>query len=253
MIEIGSQKLFHDSWKKILPTIPDGSVDLLLTDPPYAITPIAWDKPVDWAAFWAEAHRVCKPTAQMIFFASGKFVPVLLNSNLRDFRYELIWEKTMAVGFLDANRRPMRAHEQILVFCRTGRGSVYNPQKTVGKPHKTGGLSHKPVHYSGANKPTKEVTTNLYHPRSVLKYSNVVKGKSLHPTAKPLELIEWLIRSYSNPKATVLDPFSGSFTTLAGCALTNRSGIGIERDENYFAVGIERLRQIEANDDSAKL
>lgn len=246
MFEIGGQKLINGDWKEEIAKIPDNSVDLLLSDPPYNTTQIEWDKPIDWDYFWLETKRVCKINAVIALFASGKFVPILLNSNLKDFRYELIWEKTLAVGFLDANRRPLRAHEQILIFCQKPRASTYNPQKVEGKKHKTGGLAHRPVHYGGVNRETPEVVTNLYHPRSVLKYSNVVIGKSLHPTRKPLELVKWLVESYSNVGDVVLDPFCGSGTTLEACMLTNRSGIGFELNPDYYETGKQQLTNLEA-------
>lgn len=244
LFELNNQKLFHDKWQNILPTISSRSVDLLLTDPPYATTGIKWDKPVDWKAFWEEINRVCKPSATMVFFASGKFVPIMINSNLANYRYELIWEKFNAVGHLDANRRPMRAHEQMLIFCQKWKSATYNPQKTVGKPHKTGGDNRKPVHYKGKTRPTEEVITNLYHPRSVLKFDSRIKGVSRHPTAKPLELVTWLVKSYSNRGDIVLDPFCGSGTTLAATLLMNRHGIGCEIGEDYFNGACEWLKKI---------
>lgn len=244
--EISNQKLLNIDWRKVMPTLPDASVDLLLTDPPYGTTNITWDKKVDWELFWDQARRVCKPLAPMILFASGKFVPELLASNPKEFRYELIWEKTMAVGFLDANRRPLQTHEQILIFTQAFKGSTYNPQKVEGKQHTTGGKGSQAPHYGGAAKRTKEVVTNLYHPRSVLKYSNAVRGKSLHPTAKPLDLVEWLVRSYSNAGDVVLDPFVGSGTTLAASLLAGRLGIGCEIDETYFNTAANRLEELES-------
>lgn len=243
---LNNQTLHHADWREFLPTLPDNSIDLLLTDPPYGTTAISWDKKVDWPLFWQHVHRVCKRNAVIILFASGKFVNELINSNPTDYRYELIWEKSLAVGFLDANRRPLRAHEQILVFTRIGfRGATYNPQKTEGKAHKTGGSGSNSPHY-GAKGSTKVVTTNLYHPRPVLKYSNQVKGKSLHPTAKPLELVEFLVRSYSNRGDTVLDPFSGSGTTLAASMIAGRCGIGCEISEDYNQTARKRLIETEA-------
>ena len=250
-VEIINQKLFLNRWQNVLPQLPDRSIDLLLTDPPYGTTNLAFDKlRVDWKAFWAEMNRVCKQGAPQVLFASGKFVPELLNSNLGNFRYELIWEKSMAVGFLDANRRPLRAHEQMLVFCQQfKKGSTYNPQFVAGKSHKRGGATKgkKAAHYSVASKDVPETQTNLYHPRSVLRFDSAVRGsKSLHPTAKPLELIKWLVNSYSNRGAVVLEPFAGSGTTLGACALTGRYGIGIELSAEYFEVAKRRLEQIEA-------
>lgn len=245
--EISNQFILNADWREVLPMLSPASVDLLLTDPPYGITPIKWDKKVDWEHFWAETKRVLKENAVMVMFASGKFVPELIASNLKDYRYELIWEKSLAVGFLDARRRPLRAHEQILVFTRKGfRASTYNPQMTKGKMHKHGGQTKKkPVHYSGADRPTPQVMTDLYYPKSVLKYSNKVRGRSLHPTAKPLELVEWLVRSYSDPGDTVLDPFFGSGTTIAATLLTGRKGIGCDISPEYFEIAKQRLTEIE--------
>lgn len=248
-MDICGQKLIHDSWQNILPTTPDRSFDLLLTDPPYNNTDLVFDQDkVDWSAFWAEANRVCKPNAIQVMFACGKFVPKLINTNPKNFRYELIWEKSISTGFLDANRRPLRAHEQMLIFSQSAKGATYNPQFVVGKPHKRGGskAGKKAAHYHGAGKEIPETETNLYHPRSVLRFDSAVRGnKSLHPTAKPLELVKWLVMSYSNRGGVVLDPFVGSGTTLAACALAGRHGIGIERDENYFNIAVQRLQQIE--------
>lgn len=242
--EIQNQTLHHADWREFLPSLPDDSVDLLLTDPPYGITAIAWDKKVEWPLFWAEVKRVCKENAVMVIFASGKFINELINSNPKDYRYELVWEKTLAVGFLDANRRPLRAHELMLIFTRHGfRSSTYNPQMVVGKPHKKGGTGSSSPHY-GQKARTPEVITDLYHPRSVLKYCNKVRGKSLHPTAKPLELVEWLVRSYSNEGDVILDPFSGSGTTLAACLINGRHGIGCELSPEYFKTAKNRLIEL---------
>lgn len=245
-LDVDNQTLHHADWREILPTIPDGSIDLLLTDPPYGTTSISWDKKVDWQLFWAEVKRVCKLNAVMVVFAAGKFVNELINSNPTDFRYELIWEKDQAVGHLDANRRPLRAHEQMLIFTRLGfRQSTYNPQKVKGKPHKIGGSKRKPVHYGAQRGGSVESITDLYHPRSVLKYSNKVRGRSLHPTAKPLELVEWLVRSYSNESDVVLDPFSGSGTTLAACMISGRRGIGCEISPAYCETIKHRLAELQ--------
>jgi DNA modification methylase len=245
--EINNQILFNNDWQNVLPKLDDNSVDLLVADPPYGITDFKWDRKVDWEVFWKEAHRICKPTAIMALFASGKFMPELMNSNLKNYRYALIWEKNMATGHLHANRRPLRAHEDLLIFSERWGGSTYNPQKIEGKPHKIGGtkLGATMGHYA---KPRliADVKTNLYHPRSVLKYSNVAKGKSLHPTAKPLELVDWIVRSYSNEGDIVLDPFSGSGTTLAACLLSGRYGRGIEISRHYYKLSSRRLIEAEA-------
>lgn len=236
--------MHNADWRDVLPTLDSGSVDLLLTDPPYGTTSIPWDTKVDWPRFWEEVKRVCKMNAVMVIFAAGKFVNELVNSNPKDYRYELIWEKDQAVGHLDANRRPLRAHEQMLIFTRLGfRNSTYNPQKVKGRPHKIGG-KRKPVHYGSQRGGSVESITDLYHPRSVLKYSNKVRGRSLHPTAKPLELVEWLLRSYSNANDIVLDPFCGSGTTLAASMIAGRRGIGCEISLDYCETIKHRLAEL---------
>lgn len=236
----GGQKLCHAKWEDVLPTLKAKSVDLLLTDPPYGITNLKWDKAIDWPRFWREAERVSKPTTPIILFSSGKFTHKLIASNARYFRYELIWEKTMPTGFLDANRRPLRVHENILIFIQRYKGSKYNPQMIKGKLHTRGQDGRIAVHYSsrGAGKQTK---SDLYYPRSILRFSNAHNGKSHHPTAKPLELIEWLIRTYSNRGGLVLDPFVGSGTTLLAAQKLGRRAIGIECEEKYCEVAAERL------------
>ncbi|MBK8810665.1 MAG: site-specific DNA-methyltransferase [Acidobacteria bacterium] len=205
---------------------------MLLTDPPYATTKLEWDQPVNWPLFWTDALRICKPKSPIVMFASGKFVNQLINTNPGHFRYELIWEKTIPVGFLDANRRPLRAHENILHFAQKFAGSQYNPQMVAGPVHTRGGKAGKrPRHYGGHNKIVDKMQTDLYHPRSVLKFAR--DPKSLHPTQKPLELMRWLVRTYSNRFDTILEPFAGSGSTLLAAALEGRRAIGIEKDRAF--------------------
>lgn len=178
----------------------------------------------------------------MVLFASGQFVVNLQNTNRSDYRYELIWEKNMPVGFLDAKRRPLRSHENILVFARRFKGSTYNPQMVEGKIHKRGSGDRKAAHYSGNTKLIPASTSNLYYPRSVLRFPNS-RAKSLHPTQKNFELMEWLVQTYSNEHDMILDPFAGSGTTLAAARKHDRRAIGIEREEKYCEIIAERLRK----------
>ncbi len=208
--EQGDIKIYHGDYREVLPTI-NTTFDLLLTDSPYATTNLAWDKPVDWEIFWREANRLCKQTAPMVLFSSGLFTITLINSNRKDFRYELIWEKPMPVGFLDANRRPLRAHENILIFARKFKGSAYNPQMVAGRLH--------------------------------MRFNNARGSKSLHPTQKPLPLVSWLTRTYSNRDDLVLDPFIGSGTTLVAAQEQGRRAVGIELEERYCEIAANRLRE----------
>ncbi|MGB8508558.1 MAG: hypothetical protein WCD76_09145, partial [Pyrinomonadaceae bacterium] len=141
-------ELYHGDYREVLPQLKTASVDLLLTDPPYATTCLPWDKAVDWMLFWQIIERLCRASSPMVLFASGLFTIKLINSNPKCFRYELIWEKNMPVGFLDAKRRPLRSHENILIFIRKFRGSIYNPQMVEGKLHKYGGTGKSAKHYS---------------------------------------------------------------------------------------------------------
>ncbi len=232
--------LYNAKYEQILPLLGPGTIDALITDPPYATTNLVWDKPVDWTAFWPQAMRLCKPNAPMVLFASGKFVYELQASNKKHFRYDLIWEKNLPVGHLDANKRPLRSHENILVFTQQFRGSTYNPQKTEGKLH-TIGKGQQAAHYGKTSGRMTERKTNLWHPRSIIRFNNSRSGKSLHPTQKPLDLMKWLVLSYSNRFDTLLDPFAGSGSTLAAAAHHGRRAIGIEQSEEYCEIIAKRL------------
>ncbi|HQU83884.1 MAG TPA: site-specific DNA-methyltransferase [Pyrinomonadaceae bacterium] len=232
--------LYNAKYEDLLPTLKPSSIDLLLTDPPYNTTNLEWDTAIDWAFFWNEAHRLCKPKSPMVLFASGQFVNKLINTNQKNYRYELIWEKNIPVGFLDANRRPLRSHENIIFFSQLYRGSTYNPQMIEGKMHERGkGGANKARHYSMPNKIIPKVKTNLYHPRSILRFSR--DKKSLHPTQKPLELMRWLVRSYSNRIDIILEPFAGSGSTLVAASLEGRKAIGCEQSEEYCEIIAKRL------------
>jgi site-specific DNA-methyltransferase (adenine-specific) len=233
--------LFNAKYEEVLPRLKPGTFDLILTDPPYGNTNLLWDETLDWKFFWSEAHRLCKPKSPMVLFACGKFVNQLINTNPKHYRYELIWEKNMAVGFLDANRRPLRSHENILIFSQLFRGSTYNPQMVEGKVHTRGSNGNRARHYSMPNKIIPKTKTNSYHPRSILRFNNRTGSKSLHPTQKPLDLMEWLVRTYSNRFDTILEPFAGSGTTVIAAARSGRRCLAIEQSEEYCEIIAKRL------------
>lgn len=219
------------------------SVDMLATDPPFATTNLEWDKPVDWKLFWPIVEQICKCYANMVLFSSGKFTHTLIATNPHHFRYELIWEKPMPVGFLSANRRPLRAHENILVFNASFKKSVYNPQFIKGKMHKISVPKDKPSHYGGHSRSVPDRWTKNYHPRSILRFSKPHGPQSLHPTQKPVELMKWLIKSYSRPRAMIADFFCGSGTTLVAAKETGRRAIGCDTSEQFCEIAAKRLRQ----------
>lgn len=233
--------LYNAKYEDVLPELKNNFFDSIISDPPYANTDIEWDKRIDWKFFWNETARITKNKSPIVLFASGKFVYELQNTNPKFFRYDLIWEKNLAVGHLTANQRPLRSHENILIFTNTlFKGSIYNPQMIIGKNHVIENKQRRFAHYGGEKKGTQRRETNLYHPKSVLRFNNS-RAKSLHPTQKPLDLMEWLIRTYSNRNDTLLEPFAGSGTTLVAAARNGRRCVGIEQSEEYCEIIAKRL------------
>ena len=234
--------------------IPDGSVDLVLVDLPYGTTQNKWDSVIDLDEMWKQLERICSDTTPKILFAQTPFDKVLGCSNLKELKYEWIWEKTTATGHLNAKKTPMKAHENILVFY--DKLPTYNPQKTSGhKPansytkHQDDGSNYgkTKVGVSGGGQ------TDRY-PRSVQVFKTDKQKVSLHPTQKPVALLEYLIKTYTQEGETVLDFTAGSMSTAIACINTNRNGIMIEKDDHYFKVGSDRVAQAlqELGDDKIK-
>ncbi len=236
---------------ELMQRIPDHTVDAIITDPPYGTTALPWDKKLDLDAWWTEAKRVIKINGIIAMFSAQPFTTDLINSNRKWFRYELIWKKSMAAGFLDANQRPMRIHENIVIFSQYFRRSndgkraatTYNPQFTLGRPYKQSGGAMRSKHYNWKGElPAKENDGRRY-PVDVLDFPNG-NHNSLHPTQKPLELVSWLVLTYTQPGELVLDPFAGSGTTLAACRQAGRRCIGMERMPDYVTTIERRLSEI---------
>ena len=226
---------------EILPTMEAGSADAVITDMPYGTTNLSWDHKVDLVKFWDLIRHILKPGGVTVAFSQQPFTTDLINSNRRWFRYELIWRKTAPVGFLDANRRPMRIHENILVFCENFRRSndgkrsamTYNPQMTIGKPYSKRGGKNRAAHYSFYGPDREVVNRTERFPVDVLDFPNR-GGPAYHPTQKPVDLLEWLVRTYTREGELVVDPFAGAGSTLVACKKTGRRGIGIDREEGYL-------------------
>lgn len=219
--------------------IPDGSIDMVLTDPPYGTTSCKWDSVIPLDEMWAELKRVIKSGGAILLMAQTPFDKVLGCSNLEYLRYELIWEKSAATGFFNANKMPLKAHENILIFYKNL--PTYNPQKTSGHVRKTAGRKEigSEVYGKGVKK-TNYDSTDRY-PRSVLKFAKDNRLNSHHPTQKPVALMEYLIKTYTNPGETVLDFTMGSGTTGVAAGNLDRVFIGIERDEKYYGTAIARI------------
>lgn len=234
-------ELHHCDCLEIMRSMPDNSVDLILTDPPYYSTNLAFDKEprIDFEYWLKECQRVLTPTGILVSFADFNLLAELRRLSPFKSTYELIWEKTLPVGFLDANSRPLRNHEYIGVFTDAFKASTYNPQKTKGEKYKKSESRIVSGHYGTKKSPAKESSGDR-HPVSVLKFSNNNNG-SLHPTQKPLDLVSWLIRTYSNENNTVLDCFMGSGTAGDACVKLKRNFIGIEKDSAYFSIAKVRI------------
>lgn len=206
---------------------------------PYSTTNCRWDTPLDLNRLWDHYGRITKPNTAILLFAQTPFDKVLGASNLDWLRYELIWEKTRPTGHLNAKKMPMKAHENILVFYN--RLPTYNPQKTSGHPRKTAVKRGDPTPLYGAQHfSALSYDSTERYPRSVLRFAPDTQKSKLHPTQKPLALIEWLVTTYSNPGAVVLDNCMGSNTTGLACRNQGRRFIGIEKDEHYFEISRRR-------------
>ena len=215
--------------------IPDGSIDLVLTDPPYGTTRNKWDTPIPLEQMWNELWRLAKYNCAVVITAQSPFDKMLGASNIETLKYEWIWRKRQGTGHLNAKKMPMKNHENILVFYRNL--PTYNPQMTVGKPYvcKSGrGSTNYGEQFSVTTKNTGE-----RYPLSVIEF-DYCKDK-LHPTQKPVALMEYLIKTYTNECETVLDFTMGSGTTGVACKTLNRNFIGIEIDETYFNIAQQRI------------
>ena len=226
---------------EVMRGIADGSVDAIITDPPYYSTNLHFDKSdrIDFDLWLKECQRILKPTGILIAFADFNLLADLRQKSPFKSTYELIWEKTMPQGVLDANCRPLRNHEFIGIFTDAFKASTYNPQKWdsgIKQETKGGG---KQAHYGGRER-TAYKSDGERHPLSVLKFSNGNNG-SLHPTQKPLDLVSWLMRTYSNEGDLIFDPFMGSGTTGHAASLLNRRFIGCELDNAYYSIAKARI------------
>ena len=247
--EMEDVKLYQGDCLDVMRDIPDGSIDMILCDLPYGITARnKWDTVIPFEPLWEQYERVIKDNGAIVLFASGMFTSELMQSNRKMWRYNLVWQKTNPTGFLNANRMPLRSHEDICVFYK--RLPNYNPQKTTGHVRKVSTKENKrnskmSTDYGKHGLVTYDSTER--YPTSVLTYKTdkqKVDGK-LHPTQKPVALLEWLVKTYTNEGETVLDNCMGSGSTGVACVNTGRKFIGIELDQGYFNVARERLNKLE--------
>ena len=225
--------------------IEDGSVDLVLCDPPYGTTACKWDAVIPFAPMWEQLWRIAKKNAAIVLTSAQPFTSALVMSQDKLFRYSLVWDKVNKyTGSLNANRMPLRRHEDISVFYRSL--PAFNKQMRVGKPYVATNTKGHGKHTQYGHEPDDRVTVNggLHNPCSVIQINGDVKLEAgLHPTQKPVALMEYLIRTYTNEGETVLDFTMGSGSTGVACVNTNRNFIGIERDPTYFQIAKDRIEE----------
>lgn len=245
--EVEPNTLINDDCLNAMKFIPDGSVSMILADPPYGTTACKWDSIIPLEPMWKQLKRVIKPSGAIVLTASQPFTSALVCSNLEGFKHEWIWEKNRGSNFGAAKYQPLKEHESVLVFSKDGGKVNYYPIK---EPRKGTGADRVKYEFNGSNTGKREVyngfTDNrkghkeevLRYPSSIQKYNTQV---GLHPTQKPVALMEYLIKTYTLEGETVLDFTMGSGTTGVACKNLNRNFIGIEKDETYFKIAQERI------------
>ena len=227
---------------EIMKSIPSGSIDAIITDPPYGTTACKWDSVINLELMWKQLKRIIKPNGAIVLFSAQPFTSALVMSNPKMFKYDWVWKKNRGTGHLNAKKQPMRDKEDIIVFYK--KQCKYNPQGLIDgvfnndRPAKNRGrleLYSNEKNFGKSNKGG--------YPKQVLEFDKIPTQKCLHPTQKPVALMEYLIKTYTNEKETVLDFTMGSGSTMVAAKNLNRSFIGIEQDENYFNIAKERINE----------
>ncbi len=237
--------LYNEDCLEVMKDIESGSIDLVLTDPPYGTTQNKWDSVIDLQLMWKELGRIVKPKGAIVFTASQPFTSVLICSNLHDFKCEWIWKKNAGSNFGSVKYQPMKEHESVLVFAK--KTPTYNPQmqerseagkKAIKRPIRSNTKASS--NYGEFGETVAVLRDELRFPSSV---QNFNRERGLHPTQKPVALMEYLVKTYSNELDTVLDFTMGSGTTGVACKNLGRNFIGIELDENYFNIAKKRIEE----------
>lgn len=249
--KIGDATLFNADCFDVFPSIPDNSIDAIIADLPYGTTACKWDSILPFDKLWESYERIIKPNGAIVLFGSQPFTSALIMSNPKLFKYQWVWVKTKKTGFTNGKNRPLSQHEDIIVFSKANvaNGSKvmmkYNPQglQPLGKVRK--GNKNKSVgddngqRYYRPSQSSDYVQEFTNYPTTILNIAS--EGNTTHPTQKPVALLEYLVKTYTNEGETVLDNTMGSGTTGVACLNTNRKFIGIEKDQQYYQVAVNRL------------
>ena len=230
---------------EVMKTIEDNSIDTIITDPPYGTTACKWDSVIDFKLMWRQLSRIIKPNGAIVLFGSEPFSSALRMSNIKNYKYDWIWDKSHPTGFALSKKRPLKYHEIVSVFYN--KQPTYNPQMWKGKPnHGDNGYKRNEIKVGGSQPETMKVKANkdgIKYPKDILKFNSHNRATVIHPTQKPVALMEYLIKTYTNKNETVLDFTMGSGTTGVACVNTNRDFIGIEMDENYLKIAEKRINK----------
>ena len=227
---------------EVMKTLEDKSIDAIITDPPYGTTACKWDSVIPFEPMWQQLNRIIKPNGAIVLFGSEPFSSALRMSNIKNYKYDWIWEKSQSTGFLNAWSMPLKATENISIFYK--KPPTYNPilkdkeKKNIRPVTASTKLSEC---YGKRDLNVHKCPPNKSMPKTLIKFNNAQKNK--HPTQKPVPLMEYLIKTYTNENETVLDFTMGSGTTMVACQNTNRNGIGIEKDKNYFKIAEKRIEE----------
>lgn len=236
------RELYHGDCLDVMNNIDDESINMIFADLPYNITKNKWDIIIDPIKLWKQYERIIKPNGIIILTASQPFTSLMVNSNLKLFKYSLVWQKTTPTGHLNAKKMPMRIHEDILIFYKNH--PTYNPQKTTGHIRKVSTANHKRNSKKTTNYNEHGLTgydSTERYPTSVLTFATDKQKSSLHPTQKPVRLLEYLIKTYTNDGDLVLDNVAGSGTTGLACDNLNRQFILIEKELKYIEIIKNRI------------
>lgn len=229
---------------ELMQSIPDKRIDMILCDLPYGTTQCKWDSVIPFEPLWEQYNRIIKPGGAIVLFGAEPFATSLRSSNIKNYKYDWIWNKRVTGNPLNARRRPMKIHENIIVFNST----VYHPQMTKGKLHRLG--QEKQSELFGKINRKEPGKSDVYFPKSIIEFSNAkTRSIQMHPTQKPVELLEYMIRTYTEEGETVLDNCMGSGSTGVACLHTGRNFIGIEKDEHYFQVAKKRIESEQGGTD----
>lgn len=243
-----TNKIYQGDCLELMKQIEDKSIDLILCDLPYGVTQNKADKVIDLQKLWEQYKRIIKDNGIIILTAQQPFTTDLINSNRRMFKYDLIWDKGLTTGFLNAKRMPLRKHEHVLFFYN--KLGIYNPQFEIGQPLHSKGINYKNKAIKNQNYGKFINTDDLRkgntekYPTSIIRINKKHPSIQEHPTEKPIELAKWIIKTYSKEKDLVLDNCIGTGWTAIACNILNRNFIGMDLNKDYISIANERLSKL---------